>query len=102
MKPAAHLRLVLHSQPILDSSWQFIGINLITQLPKSSGFDSIAVYVDYYFNQCHLISCTTKITAEGIADLHYRKIFRLHRVPCKIVSDHKLQFAAWFMQVLYK
>ena len=102
MKPAAHPRPVLHPQPVPDGPWQFIGVDLITQLPKSRGFDSIAVYVDHYSDQCHLIPCTTKITAEGIADLHYREIFRLHGVPRKIVSDRGPQFAARFMQALYK
>lgn len=78
-----------------------MGVDLITQLPCSRGFDSIAVYVDHYSDQAHLVPCHTTITAEGTADLHYKDIFHLHGVPRKIHSDRGPQFAAHFMCALY-
>jgi transposase InsO family protein len=102
MKPALHPKAPLQPQPVPEGPWQFIGVDLITQLPESRGYDSICVYVDHHSDQCHLIPCTTKINAEGVADLHYKEIFRLHGVPQKIYSDRGPQFAARFMRALYK
>lgn len=102
MKPARHPQVLIQLQPVPEWPWQFIGVDLITQLPKSRGYNSICVYVDHLTDQCHLIPCTTKITVEGVADLHYKDIFRLHGVLEKIYSDRGPQFAAQFMRALYK
>jgi hypothetical protein len=102
MKLALHSKALLQPQLIPEELWQFIGVDLITQLPESCGYDSICVYVDHHLDQCHLIPCTTKINAEGVADLHYKEIFHLHGVPQKIYLDRGLQFTARFIQALYK
>jgi hypothetical protein len=102
MKPALHPKASLQSQPVPEGLWQFIRVDLITQLPESRGYDSICVYVDHHSDQCHLIPCTTKINAESVADLHYKEIFCLHSVPQKIYLNCGLQFAACFMRALYK
>jgi transposase InsO family protein len=59
------------------------------------------VYIDHYSKQVHVIPTTSNVDAEGIADIHYREIFRLHGIPAKIVSDRGPQFAARLMKALY-
>jgi hypothetical protein len=72
------------------------------QLPLSNYFDSIAVYVDHYSDQAHLVPCKSNLTAKGAADLYYWDVFRLHRISKKVFSNCGPQFAAQFMRALYK
>jgi hypothetical protein len=101
-KPAQHPKAVLQPQEVPAGPWQHVGVDLITQLPPSNHFDSIAVYVDHYSDQAHLVPCKSNLTAEGAADLYYRDVFRLHGIPKKVFSDCGPQFAARFMRALYK
>ena len=101
-KPASHPRAVLQPQEVPTRPWENIGVDLITQLPASRGWDSIAVYVDHFSDQTHLSPCKSTITAEGVADLHYKDVFRLHGMPKKVYSDRGPQFAARFMRGLYQ
>jgi hypothetical protein len=101
-KPAQHSKVVLQPQEVPAGPWQHVGIDFITQLPPSNHFDSIAVYVDHYSDQAHLVPCKSNLTAEGTANLHYRDVFRLHGIPKKVFSNCGPQFAAQFMRALYK
>jgi hypothetical protein len=47
-KPAQHPKAVLQPQEVPAGPWQHVGVELITQLPPSNHFDSIAIYVDHY------------------------------------------------------
>ena len=101
-KHARHPRATLQPQEVLSQPWKNIGVDLITQLPRSNGLDSIAVYVDHLTDQTHLVPCDSTLSAEGAAELHYKDIFRLHGMPRKVFSDRGPQFAARFMRALYK
>jgi transposase InsO family protein len=101
-KPAQHPNTTLQPYKTPTAPWEHVGVDLITQLPGSNGFDSICVYVDHYSDQCHLVPCKSNLTAEGAADIHYSNIFRLHGIPKKIFSDRGPQFATCFMRALYK
>jgi hypothetical protein len=101
-KPAQHSKAVLQPQEVSAGPWQYVGINLITQLPPSNYFNSIAVYMDHYSDQAHLVLCKSNLTAKGAADLHYQDVFRLHGISKKVFSNRGPQFAAQFMHALYK
>ena len=62
-------------------------MDLVTGLPLVNGYDAIAVYIDHYSKQVHVVPTTSEVDAEGIANIHHREIFRLHGIPAKIVSD---------------
>ncbi|KAJ3497923.1 hypothetical protein NMY22_g19651 [Coprinellus aureogranulatus] len=64
--------------PVPDGPWESIGVDLVIQLPKSNGFDAIAVFTD---KMIYALPYTSDINSEGIADLFYRKIFCLHGLP---------------------
>jgi len=80
--------------------WEEVGVDLITQLPVSHGYDAIFVCTDFFTKQVHAIPCNSNITADGIADIYYREIFRLHGLPLRFVSDRGPQFNAKLMRAL--
>ena len=53
-----------------EGPWQVITADLITGLPRSEGFDAIAVVVDRFTKQVHLSPTKGTLTAEGLADLY--------------------------------
>jgi len=92
-KPTRHSRSTLQPHNVSDRPWQTIGVNLITGLPQVSKYDAIVIYINHYSKQVHVLPTISDVDAKGIADLHYREIFRLYGIPNKIVSDHGPQFA---------
>jgi hypothetical protein len=101
-KPAQHSNAMLRPYETPAASWKHVGVDLITQLPRSNSFDSICVYIDHYLDQCHLMPCKSNLTAEGAADIYYFNVFRFHGIPKKIFFDWGPQFATRFMRALYK
>lgn len=101
-KPAQHPHATLQPHDVPQGPWQTIGVDLIMGLPPAGGFDAIAVYIDHYSKQVHVIPTTSNVNTEGIADIHHCKIFRLHGVPTKIVLDCGPQFTARIMKALYE
>ena len=93
-----HPRAVMQPLDVLKGLWEEIGVDLITQLPESEGYDAVLVCTDLFSKQIHAIPCLTSITAEEVADLYYREIFRLHGLPQVIHSNRGPQFASRFMR----
>ena len=87
---------------IPQGPWQEISINIIGPLPKSNGMDTIVVIVDQFTKMIRLKATTTNILLEGIAKIYRDDIWKLHRVPKKILSDRGLQFTLKFMEELTK
>ena len=71
-------------------------------MPESKGYNTICVIVDWFSKQIHALPTTTKVTAEGIAVLYKDQVFKLYRLPKKIIHDRGLQFDTKFMRELYK
>jgi hypothetical protein len=86
-KPVCHPRSTLQPHDVPDGPWQTVGVDLVTGLPRIGKYDAIVVYIDHYSKQVHILPTTSDVDAEGIADIHYCEIFRLHGIPTKFVSD---------------
>jgi transposase InsO family protein len=89
-----------------EKRWQDISIDFIKKLPRSRGFDglsyiNIIVVVDRLSKQAHYIPCRS-ITAQVVADLFYREIFKHHSLPRSIISDRGTQFVSYFWLALYR
>ena len=83
--------------------FQQVSCDLITDLPISSGFDSLLVMVNHGLMK-GVILCPTKktITAEGVATLFFHKVYLQFGLYEKIISDHGPQFASAFVKELEK
>jgi len=83
---------------IAKGPWQEISIDIIELLPKSNGMDAIVVIVAQFMKIIRLKATTTNISLEGIAKIYKDKIWKLHGVPRKILSDRGPQFTSKFME----
>jgi len=92
----------LHPLEILKGPWQEISINIIGPLPKSNGMDAIVVIVDRFTKMIRLKATTTNISSEGIVKIYRNKIWKLHGVPRRILSNRELQFTSKFMEEFTK
>jgi hypothetical protein len=91
---------LLQPLPIPERPWQDISIDFITHLPKSNGFDAILVVVDRLTKMRHYIPCLMTDSAEEVARLFVREIYRLHGVPLSVVSDRDIRFVNSFWEHL--
>ena len=67
--------------------WEVIGTDLIGELPESGGFNAISVVMDKFTKQLRLNPTHMSLTSEGMAKIYCDHIFRLHRLPRKIIHD---------------
>jgi len=92
----------LQPNAIPEGPWQSITCDLIVDLPKSEGFDSIFVVVDRFSKQAHFIPTTKNVDSRGIVDLFLKNIWKLHGTPKQVISDRGTQFVSKFMEQLSK
>ena len=95
-----HAPLHPHATPELP--WEEAAADVIGPLPESNGYNAILVVTDKLYKQCHMIPTTVELTAEGAAKLYRDYIWKLHGIPKKMISDRGPQFAAKFMEELFK
>ena len=62
-------------------------MDFVVGLPWSNGFDAILVVVDRLTKETRLVSCRETYTAEDLADLFIRHVFRTQGLPRSIISD---------------
>ncbi|MCU1415826.1 MAG: hypothetical protein JWN80_3166, partial [Microbacteriaceae bacterium] len=91
---------LLHPLPIPVRPWSSISMDFIEPLPKSGDCDSILVVVDRLTKMGLFIPTTTKLKAEGLAELFIRHVFSKHGVPADIVSDRGSKFTSSFWRSL--
>ena len=64
--------------------------------------DAIVVIVDWFTKMIWLKEITMSISSEGIAKIYKDKIWKLHKIPRKILSNWGLQFMSRFMEEFMK
>ena len=68
--------------------FQQLSVDLVTDLPSSSGFDSLLVVVDHgLLKGVILILCTKNINAKGVAELFFKHVFLRFRLHDHLISD---------------
>ena len=76
-------------------------MDLITQLPKSNGYDAILTVVDHGCTRAAVfLPCNSTTTGEGVARLYYEYIYRWFGLPTKVISDRDPRFTSHFAKAL--
>jgi hypothetical protein len=76
-------------------------VDLITDLPPSSGFDSVMVVVDYWLTKGVIISlCHKNIDAAGVAQLFFTNVFTRFGLHDHCISARGPQFTSAFAREL--
>ncbi|KAJ7992780.1 hypothetical protein DPEC_G00282250 [Dallia pectoralis] len=65
-----------------------------TSLPESEGNTVILTVVDRFSKLTHFVPLPKLPSARGTADLLVREVFRIHGLPCDVVSDRGPQFSS--------
>jgi hypothetical protein len=77
----------LYPLPIPPRPWHIVGLDYVTHLPESNGFNSVLIVVDHLTRMAYLMPCTKTVTTEQTANLFLLGVYRLHRLPRVLVSD---------------
>ena len=71
-----------------EETWDVVFTDETSGFPVSNGCDAIWIFICKLSKMCHFVPVRKEgLTAEGLADLFFRNIFRLHGLPKVIVSD---------------
>src|SRR5487761_1760216 len=89
--------------PTRPEPFKHIALDLITELPKSRGFDAILTIVDHGCSRAAIfLPCHTTITGPQIAELYLNHVYRWFGIPHKVISDRDPRFTSHFGRALRK
>ena len=71
-------------------------MDFIEGLPKSGGSDVILVIVDRFTKVAHFFAISNHYAANGVAQVFFDNIYKLHRLPSSILSDRDKVFTSFF------
>ena len=80
-----------------EGPWTDITYDMIVKLPKSQGYDSILVVVDRFSKMAHFIPCKERMSAEELANLFIKEVWKLHGLPKRTISDRGTTFNSNFL-----
>jgi hypothetical protein len=93
---------LLQPLPIPEQKWESIYMDFITGLPKVQGKDCIYAVVDRLTKFAHFYAIPREYSAVQVAEIFFREVFRLHRLPKNIVSDRDSRFIGTFWRELFR
>ena len=91
---------LLEPLPIPKEPWESISMNFIVGLPKSKGYDSILVVVDWFLKMVCFIPTNIAVSTKEVADLVFANVFKYWGMPKNMLSDWDTKFVAKFWEQL--
>ena len=91
-------KLILNKVP--DQCWQVISVDMIRELLDSKGYNAVLVVVDCLSKRIHAIPTVTSLDSAGVAQLFLEHVWRHHRLPEEVISDHGPAFMSNFSHEL--
>jgi hypothetical protein len=88
--------------PVPPRPWHTVGLDYLTHLHVSNGFDSVLIVVDHQTRMVHFLPCIESVTTEETANLFLQGVYRLYGLPRVVVSDRDPIFASGFWKTLWR
>jgi len=83
--------------PVDEGPFQYVSMDLITDLPKSQGFDSVLTIVDQGCSKAaKFIPCNKTIDGPGVANEYLKHLVPWFGLPKRIISDRDPRFTSTF------
>jgi hypothetical protein len=89
----------LHDPP---TPWHTVGIDYLTHLPMSNGFENVLIMVDHLTRIAHFLPCIESQTKEEIADSFLQGVYKIHGLPRVPNSDREPKFVGGSWQTLWR
>ena len=93
---------LLQPHEIPPHPWHTISWDFMEGLPKSNGFEVILVVIDKLTKFAHFLPLKHPYTAHQVALVFFDQVYRLHRMPARIISDRDPVFTSTFWQELFR
>lgn len=88
--------------PVPDRAWTHISMDFVEGLPNAQGKDVILVVVDRFTKYSHFIALSHPYKAQGVVNLYFDHVFKLHGLPKVIVTDRDPIFTSSVWQGIFK
>jgi hypothetical protein len=92
----------LYPLPVPPKPWHTIGLDYLTHLLESNGFNSVLIVVEHLTRMAHFLPCTKTVNGEETATLFLQRVYRLHGLPRVRVGDRDPKFVSGFSQTLWR
>ena len=89
--------------PASEGPFQYVSMDLITDLPRSDGYDSILTIVDQGCSKAaKFIPCHKTIDGPGVANEYLKHLIPWFGTPKRVISDRDPRFTSNFAKTLCK
>jgi hypothetical protein len=91
-----HMAANLYPLRVPPRPWHTVGLDYLTHLLVSNGFDSLLIVVDHLTRMAHFLPCTESVTTKETANTFSQGVYRLHGLPRVLVTDRDRKFVSGF------